>query len=73
MDVDAESDTQGTHPSGMVNGHVDDEPDKTSSEKSKSKLRLTYTEYKLMATQLILTIRRAEYQAGDGKRIGIYL
>ena len=66
MDVDSQGDTQGSHPTGMVNGHVGDDTQKTSSEKSKTKLSLTYEEYKSMANQFIITIRRAEERAGDG-------
>ena len=66
MDVDTNGDTQtAPHPSGMVNGHV--EEDSHRSDKSKSKLSLKYTEYKSMATQLVISIRRAEESAGDGE------
>lgn len=65
MDVDSQGDTQGSHPTGMVNGHAGDDAQKTSSEKSKAKLSLTYEEYKSMANQFIITIRRAEERASD--------
>ncbi|CAH3019119.1 unnamed protein product [Porites evermanni] len=65
MDVDAESGTQGSHPTGMVNGHVGDDSHKTAGDKSKSKLRLTYDEYESMARHLTTTLRIAENRAGD--------
>ena len=67
MDVDAESSTQGSHPTGMVNGHVEDNSHKTAGDKQKSKLRLTYDEYESMARHLTTTLRIAENRAGDGK------
>ena len=64
MDVDAEGDAPGSHPTGMVNG--------IDSDKSKSKLVMKYKDYETMARHLVLSIRRAEDKAGDGKLISIY-
>lgn len=64
MDVDTEGDVQGSHPTGMVNG--------IDSDKSKSKLVMKYKDYETMARHLVLSIRRAEDKAGDGKLISIY-
>ena len=72
MDVDAESGTQGSHPTGMVNGHVGDDSHKTAGDKSKSKLRLTYDEYESMARHLTTTLRIAENRAGDGKLLNAF-
>lgn len=65
MDVDAEEETQAaaSQPSDMVNAH----PDFHKTDKSKSKLSLKYSEYKSMATQLVITIRRSEERAGGGE------
>ncbi|XP_015772227.1 PREDICTED: DNA replication licensing factor MCM6-like [Acropora digitifera] len=67
MDVDAEELTQAaaSQPSEMVNGHAEDDFHKT--DKSKSKLSLKYSEYKSMATQLVITIRRSEERAEGGE------
>lgn len=67
MDVDAEEETQAaaSQPSEMVNGHAEDDFHKT--DKSKSKLSLKYSEYKSMATQLVITIRRSEERAEGGE------
>ena len=72
MDVDAEGEIQGSHPTEMVNGNTEDDTHKTSSDKTKPKLRLTYDEYQAMAKHLALTLRVAEARAGDGKLISIY-
>jgi len=63
MEVDAENDT---HPSGMVNGHTDTDTSKTDGDpKSKSKLRLSFEEYRSMARTIAGHLRAEEYRAGD--------
>ena len=65
MEVDTESDT---HPSGMVNGHAEKEATKTDSDqKSKSKLRLSFEDYRSMARSIAGYLRAEEDRAGEGK------
>lgn len=65
MEVDAESDT---HPSGMVNGHADTDATKTDSDqKGKSKLRLSFEDYRSMARTIAGHLRAEEYKAGEGE------
>lgn len=65
MDAEEETQAAASQPSDMVNGHPEDDFHKT--DKGKSKLSLKYSEYKSMATQLVITIRRSEERAGVGE------
>ncbi|CAH3130966.1 unnamed protein product [Pocillopora meandrina] len=62
MDVDGESEA---HPSGMVNGHTEKDTDRTESDqKAKSKLRLSFEDYRSMARS-VAGYLRAEEERGD--------
>lgn len=65
MDVDGESEA---HPSGMVNGHTEKDADRTESDqKAKSKLRLSFEDYRSMARSVAGYLRAEEERGGEGK------
>lgn len=63
MDVDGESEA---HPSGMVNGHTEKDADRTESDqKAKSKLRLSFEDYRSMARSVAGYLRAEEERGGE--------
>ena len=65
MDVDGESEA---HPSGMVNGHTEKDTDRTESDqKAKSKLCLSFEDYRSMARSVAGYLRAEEERGGEGK------
>ncbi|PFX32462.1 Zygotic DNA replication licensing factor mcm6-B [Stylophora pistillata] len=62
MDVDGESDA---HPSRMVNGHAEDADKAESDQKPKSKLRLSFEDYRSMARSVAGYLRAEEERAGE--------
>ncbi|XP_058953435.2 zygotic DNA replication licensing factor mcm6-A-like [Pocillopora verrucosa] len=63
MDVDGESEA---HPSGMVNGHTEKDTDRTESDqKAKSKLRLSFEDYRSMARSVAGYLRAEEERGGE--------
>lgn len=63
MDVDGEGEA---HPSGMVNGHTEKDADRTESDqKAKSKLRLSFEDYRSMARSVAGYLRAEEERGGE--------
>ena len=68
MDVDADDNNQSSHPSGMVNGIANGDSHKETEQITKSKLRLTYEEYRRIANLIVVHMRKEEERLEDGNK-----